>query len=137
MAEYLDKTGLAYFWSKTKEHYKIATFTTKKEPHDTTEKINQLSTFITFSTAQEGVNETIPDGYKIALVTHAEAYYYSSQRDYDDDRYTPVPTEHCATISCPRYDTKDGYYQALYVYFDMAVTAYGGKWKFTAILERV
>lgn len=137
MAKYLDETGLAYFWSKTKEHYKIATFTTKKEPYDTAVKINQMSKFITFSTAQEGINETIPDGYKIALVTHAEAYYYSTQSDYDDDHYIPVPTEFCTTISCPRYATINGYYQALYAYFNVAVTAYGGKWKFTAILERV
>lgn len=134
MAKYLDETGLAHFWSKVKEKingkYKIATFTTKKEHFPSSITTSKRSTYLHHKIINEEINETLPDGYKVALITNAGYVYYTSEDDYNSDTSITVSPGQ-AYVDAPNNGS-----QYLFIDFGKDTKMYGGKWRFVAILER-
>lgn len=133
MAKYLDETGLAYFWSKTKKHYKIATFTTKKEYFENSLTLNNRNAFLKLSDIASSINETIPSGYNVVLITNASFLYYSGKANYQNDKATEInPGTGYVYVSSI---DNDGY-QNLIAHMNNDIKMYGCKFRFMAILER-
>lgn len=133
MAKYLDETGLAYFWSKAKKHYKIATFTTKKEHFENSLTLNSRNAFLNLSSIASSINETIPSGYNVVLITNASFLYYASESDYQNDKALEM---NAGTGYVYVNSINASGYQSLTAHMDNAVKMYGCKFRFTAILER-
>ena len=133
MAKYLDETGLAYFWSKAKKHYKIATFTTKKEHFENSLTLNNRNAFLKLSDIASNINETIPSVYKVALITNASFLYYSGEANYQNDKATEL-NPGTGYVYVSSIDASG--YQNLIAHMNNDIKMYGCKFRFMAILER-
>ena len=85
MAEFLDKTGLAYFWGKVKEKlnnkadndkYKIDTFTTQKVTYSGKRLDELVKAVYLTDISKNNFLQTFPSGYHIACILAVYASYF-------------------------------------------------------------
>lgn len=77
MSEYLDKTGLTYFWSKVKSA--LSDFYTKQETANLiASNIATVSTAITDGSSSSQVTRVLVGGEYQTVVTPSDGYYISA-----------------------------------------------------------
>ena len=85
MSEFLDKTGLAYFWGKVKEKlnkkadndkYRIDTFTTQKVTYSGIRLDELVKAVYLTDISKNNFLQTFPSGYHIACILAVHATYF-------------------------------------------------------------
>lgn len=113
--EYLDKTGLSYFWGKVKEklnnkaddsdvteklnnkadydHYKIINISTKKFKFDTIKSQDSYLGYLNLiHPEQNNFMQTFPSGYTIECILAVEFAYFETEEKYNNNNATAVRT---------------------------------------------
>lgn len=159
MAEYLDKTGLTYLWSKIKakfdakadktaldakaddDKYKIMVLRTKKEVANGTRypksyKTGDHSGYSIYMDRSNSFQDTIPDGYFASVILSATRESYYSENDYNNSKpVTSMITPSVLSSNSPSLG--DGYrVQTMQGFAYADFTEYGFCYKVTVLLQK-
>ena len=141
MAEYLDKTGLAYFCGKLKEKLnKKADNDKYKVINISTHKIKNEFGDYTFSGSllldhpdRNNFAETFPSGYHIMCILAVQLGYFANETDYNNNSEILVMRGYDIM---PIVNYGPGNEQFWVVYQEGGMNMYGSKEHYTLLLEK-
>ena len=143
MANYLDKTGLAYLWGKVKEKlnkkadndkYKILNISTNKIKIESTTGEYYSDSLLLDKPNFNNFAETFPSGYHILCILAVQLIFYANETNYNYDIGKEVLGSY--TITPIKYINSIGYQQEWSVPQEPTIQNYGSRVFYTLLIEK-